>query len=81
MHGIALYLPTSRRHGLKRVHLETNGGLRFMRASPSSSGIKGTKNLRRSKHMGVFGQLENTQIETIEYIQFSPCFIVDRRDY
>ena len=81
MHGIALHLPTSRKHGRKRVHLETNGVLRFMRASPSSSGIKGTKNLRRSMHVGVFGQLENTQIETIEYIQFSLCFVVDRRDY
>jgi hypothetical protein len=81
MHGIALRLPTLHKHGQKRVRLETNGGLRFVRASPSSSGIKGTKDLRRSMHVGVFGQLESTQFETIEYVQFSLCFVVDRRDY
>jgi hypothetical protein len=50
MHGIALRLPTLRKHERKREHLEMSGGLRFARASPSSSGIKGTKNLRHSMH-------------------------------
>lgn len=81
MHGIALHLPTSHKHGQKHVRLETNGGLRFVSASLSSSGIKGTKDLRRNMHVGVFGQLGNTQIEIIEYVQLSSCFVVDRRDY
>ena len=51
MHDIVLRLPTLHKHEQKRGRLETSGGLRFARASPSSSGRKGVKNLRRSKRV------------------------------
>jgi len=51
MHGIVLPLPTLHKHEQKRGRLEASGELQFARASPSPSGIKGVKNLRRSKHV------------------------------
>jgi hypothetical protein len=48
MHDIVLRLPTLHKHEQKRGRLEASGGLQFGRASPSSSRIKGVKNLRRS---------------------------------
>jgi hypothetical protein len=51
MRGIVLRLPILHKHEQKRGRLETSDGLRFARASPSSSRIKGVKNLRRSKRV------------------------------
>jgi hypothetical protein len=60
MHGIVLRLPTLHKHDQKRGRLETSGGLRFVRASPSLSRIKGAKNLRPSKRLA--GQLDTQSI-------------------